>query len=138
MAGSYSEWTLLEKRSDLSDGGLHLPFMKDGLLRFVLPEDFSASTAVTLGGARDDSVSDPRKIFTTLHVNWGRFSANQLQLVLADSDGIDSHLANFADEVIEHREVCRASDKAPHVPIAGSPAVSMSKGEGAAWPSVTR
>ena len=36
------------------------------------------------------------------------------------------HLANHVDEASERREVYRASDKARHVPIAGTSAVSTS------------
>ena len=35
------------------------------------------------------------------------------------------HLANYVDEVLAHCEVCRAYDKAPRVPIAGTSTVSM-------------
>ena len=43
----------------------------------------------------------------------------------ADSDGGISHLANYVDEVLENCDVCRASEAAPRVPIAGTSAVSM-------------
>ena len=39
------------------------------------------------------------------------------------------NLAHFADEASEQREICRARDKAPHVPIAGIPAVSLFNGK---------
>ena len=118
-------WSFLEKRPDLSEGGLHLPLVESGLLRFVPPEEFSACTAGTLGDARGDSISDPEQIITKLHANWGHASANQLKRELVDSDGGMSHLANRADEVLENCDVCRAFDKAPRVPIAGTSAVSM-------------
>ena len=71
LAASFFEWTLLTKRPDLSTGGLHLPCTDDELLRVVPPENFLASTAVSLGGdARGDSVSDPRDVVMDLHVNW--------------------------------------------------------------------
>ena len=38
------------------------------------------------------------------------------------------HLANCVDEVSEQRGICRAFDKAPHVPVAGTSTVSMSNG----------
>ena len=49
LAASYFEWSLVEKRPDLSDGGLHLPITEGGPLRFVTPKEFPACTAVTLG-----------------------------------------------------------------------------------------
>ena len=48
-----------------------------------------------------------------------------MQRVLVDSDGGVSHSVNDVDEVLENGDVCRASDKAPHVPLAGASAVSM-------------
>ena len=51
LAASYVEWSLVEKRPDLSDGGLHLPITEGGPLRFVPPKEFRACTAVTLGRA---------------------------------------------------------------------------------------
>ena len=35
-----------------------------------------------------------------------------------------SHLVNQVDKVLETSDVCRAFDKAPHIPIAGTTAVS--------------
>ena len=87
LAASYFEWSFLDKRPDLSDGGLHLPLVESGLLCFVLPKDFSACAAVTLGDARDNSISDPKKIIMKLHVNWGHALAIQLKRVLVDSGG---------------------------------------------------
>ena len=110
LAASYFEWSLLGKRPDLSDGGLHLPFLEGGPLRSVPPKDFSACTAVTLGDARDINISDPRRIIMELHVNWWRASATQLKRVLVDSDGGHSHLAHHVDEVLETREARRAFD----------------------------
>ena len=34
-------------------------------------------------------------------------------------------MANYVDGVLENCDVCRGSDKAPHVPIAGTSTVSM-------------
>ena len=42
-----------------------------------------------------------------------------------DSENGNSHLVNFADEVLEHCDVCDALDKAPHVPIAGASTASV-------------
>ena len=60
-----------------------------------------------------------------LHVNWGRASAKQLKQVLADSKGGIFRWVNCVDEVLQQRETCRASDKAPHVPTAGTSTASM-------------
>ena len=35
VAASYFEWSVVEKRPDLSDGGLHLPQVDCGLIRFA-------------------------------------------------------------------------------------------------------
>ena len=34
-------------------------------------------------------------------------------------------MVNFVDDVLDHCDVCRAFDEAPHVPVAGTHAVSM-------------
>ena len=115
----------MEKLPDLSDGGFHLPLVEGGLLRFGPPKDFSACTAATSGDARGDSISDPKMIITEMHAKWGRASATQLKRVLVNSEGGNSHLVNNVDEVLECCDACRAFDMAPHVPIAGTSAVSM-------------
>ena len=71
----------MDTRLALSNGGSNAPCTQDGLFRFVPPEEFSARTAVALGGARDDSVFGPRKIILKLRVNWGYASARQLKRV---------------------------------------------------------
>ena len=125
LAASYFAWRSSDKRPDSPGEGLHLPPVESGLLRFVPPKEFSECAAATLGDAGGDSISEPRKIFSKLHVRWGRTSANQSTRVLVDSDGGMPHLANYVDEVLENCEVRWAPDKAPHVPIAGTCAVSM-------------
>ena len=84
MAASYFEWPLLQKRPDLSNGELHLPSTDDWQLRFVPPVDFSPSTAVTHGDARDEGVSDHREIVMELRGNWGQAAARQLNRAPAD------------------------------------------------------
>ena len=42
-----------------------------------------------------------------------------------DSDSGNAHRVNYVDEVLGRCEVRRASDKAPHVPISGTPTASM-------------
>ena len=75
VAASYLEWSFVEKRPDLSGGGLHLPPKESGPIRLAPPREFPACTAVTLGDARNDSISDPKKIIMKLHANWGHASA---------------------------------------------------------------
>ena len=94
------------------------------LLRFDPPKDFSACTAATLGDAQDAGISDPKKTIKELHVNRGHASATQLKRALVDSANGTSHLVPRVDEVLENCDVCRAFDKAPHVPIAGATTAS--------------
>ena len=114
----------MDQRPDLSDGGLHLPLKESGLLRFSTPKKFVACTAVTLRDAQDEGVEDPKKIIMKLHANWGHASASQLKRILVDSDSGMSHLVAHVDGVLDTCEVCRAFDKAPHLPIAGTSSVS--------------
>ena len=79
---------------------------------------------MTSGDAQDDSISDPKKIIMKVHANWGHASATQFERVLIDSDGGMSHLVNQVDQVLETCDVCRAFDKAPRIPIAGTTSVS--------------
>ena len=74
----------------------------------------------------DGYLSDPKKIIMALHVHWSHASAQQFRRVLVDPDGDNMHLATRADDVSEQREVRRASDRAPQVPIAGTSTVSLS------------
>ena len=55
-----------------------------------------------------------------LRVNWGHASARQLKGVLTEPNEENMHLVNYVHEVLEQCEICRASGKAPHVPIAGA------------------
>ena len=71
VAASYFDWSFVEELPDLSDGGLHLPLVGSGLIRFSPPREFSACTAVALGDAQDDGISDPQKISLKLHANLG-------------------------------------------------------------------
>ena len=101
-----------------------MPLKGSGLIRFSPPRELSARTVVTLGDAQDDSISDPKKITMKLHANRGYASATQLKRVPVDSAGGMSHLVNQVGQVLETCDVCRAFDKAPHIPIAGATAVS--------------
>ena len=82
-----------------------------------------------LGDARDGTLSDPTEIVMRLHVNRGSAPAQQIERVSVGSDGGNLHLHRRVDEVPEHGDVCGASDSAPHVPIAGTSAVSMISGD---------
>ena len=84
------------------------------------PRALSASRAVTLGDAIDPCSSDSDEICMKLLVNRGRASTHQLRRVLADSDLEAAGLACCAGEVLEQCEICRAFDKAPRIPIAGT------------------
>ena len=59
-----------------------------------------------------------------LHANSGHASATQLKRVLVDSDGGMSRLVNQAGQVLETCDACKAFDKAPHIPIAGTTTIS--------------
>ena len=101
FSASYFEWSLIDQRPDLSDGGLHLPLKESGLLRFATPKKFVACTAATLREAQDEGAADPKKIIMKLHANWGHASANQLKRILVDSDSGMSHLVARVDSVLE-------------------------------------
>ena len=48
-----------------------------------------------------------------------------MRRVLADSAGDNLHLLEHVVGVLEHCDACRALDRAPRVPIAGTSTVSM-------------
>ena len=60
-----------------------------------------------------------------VHVCWGRSSAQELKRALVDSDGEEMYLANCPGVALERWGVCSEFDKAPHVPIVGTAAVSI-------------
>ena len=66
-----------------------------------------------------------KKIITKLHVNWGHASARHLKTVLVAPDGSPMGSGPHVDEVLEQCEICRVSDRAAHIPIAGTFAVLM-------------
>ena len=78
-----------------------------------------------MGDARDGSAPNPRKVILTLHVHGGHAPANQQTRALVDSDSGNSHLVNYVDEVLGHREVRRGSGKAAHATIVGTCTASM-------------
>ena len=92
---------------------------------FQPPQTFSACNAVTRGDAQDSRLLDPKKIITKMHVDWVHAPAQQFKRISVDSNGDAVYLLNYVGEALEQCEVCGASDKAPHAPIAGTSAVSM-------------
>ena len=79
-----------------------------------------------MGDARDGTLSGSKGIVRELHVKWGRASAQQIKRVLVGAEGGISYLPLHVDEVRGHRDVGRAFDGAPHVPIVGTSTLSMS------------
>ena len=116
---------LVQEAPGLSDGGLHLLYAPGGLYRFEAPLTFTACKAVSLGDATDGYLADPKKIAMTLHVGWGRASAQLLKRVLVDSEGKNMHLRPRADEVLSQPEICQVFEEAPHIPAAGTSTVAM-------------
>ena len=70
-----------------------------------------------LGDAVDSCLSVLNNIITHRSGNWGQSSAEQSRRTLAAAD------VNYVDEVLEQREIRRASDRAPHIPNAGTSTV---------------
>ena len=68
----------------------------------------------------DTCLSGRKRIVIKLHVNCGRAPARQSKRWSADSDEEAMGLADYADEDFEQCEICRAFDKAPSIPIAGT------------------
>ena len=76
----------------------------------------------------DGCPSDPKWFIMKLRANLGHAPAQGLEKGFVDSDRDNMRLASYADKVFEYCDVCRASEKAPHVPTAGSSAESMFSG----------
>ena len=55
-----------------------------------------------------------------LHADRGHASTHLFKRVFADSDMETGDSANFAHEALGPCEICPASDKEPHIPIAGT------------------
>ena len=53
FSAAYFGWALTNKRPDLPNVSLRLPYSEIGLYRFEALDNFPACTAVTLGGAND-------------------------------------------------------------------------------------
>ena len=60
-----------------------------------------------------------------LHINWGHASATQIKRVLVDAEGDTQSLLQHVDEVASQCDTCKAFEKAPHIPFAGTSSVSM-------------
>ena len=90
---------LVHDYPDLSYGGPRLPYTPDALSRFETPVAFAACESVALRGARDGCPTDPEKIATKLHVNWGHASAQQLRRALMGPQRYNMHLLTSIDDV---------------------------------------
>ena len=88
LEASASFLQLVNKYPDQSDRGPQQLYAPVGLYRFVTPLRFAACKAITLGDARDGSLTDPKKIARKLDVNGGHASAPQLGRELVNSEGI--------------------------------------------------
>ena len=125
VSASFFEWAFINKRPNLYNGGLHLPYTMGGLYQFDPLRTFSDCEPVSLGDSPDCCLSDPEMVIMKLRANRGHAPAQQLKRVLVDSDGGNSHLLTCVDEVSEQCEGRRAFDRAPHSPIAGTSTVAM-------------
>ena len=84
----------------------------------------NALTSTALGDALDGEKSDLKEIVRKLHVNWGRASPQQLKRTMAEADWKANSLIPLVDDVVRECEICRASDVAPAIPVAGTSSVS--------------
>ena len=64
-----------------------------------------------------------------LHVNSGHAPAQPQKRVLVDTYEENMHLISCLGEVLDQCEACRAPDKAPHAPVAGTSTVAMFHGK---------
>ena len=122
-SASFSE--IIHQTSDLSRGGIHFPYTEHGPRDSQPPQRIWFRKAATLGDSRDRRLTNPKNIVMKSHVNWGDASAQQLKGVLMYSEGVSAHLLPRVDEAVGQCEVCRASGKAPHAPVAGTSTVSI-------------
>ena len=84
----------------------------------------TALTSTALGDAPDGAKKDPKEIVRRLNVNRGHASAQQLKRTMAEADGKAGKLIPSAGDVVRECEICRASDAAPAIPVAGTSHVS--------------
>ena len=89
-------------RPHLFNGGLHFPPAE---MVFISPprppSTFSARRAAVLGDAVGPSLSDSKEVVMGHHVNWGCASGQQLERLLADSDGESATLLGCVAEVLQ-------------------------------------
>ena len=111
-------------RPNLPHGVFLFPHSADGLWQSEPPSRSAAFRAVALGGALDPGACYPKKIAMKLHLNRRHASTRKLKRVLVEADGDSQGLLECADEVPRQCGVCRAFDKAPHLPAAGTSPVS--------------
>ena len=76
----------------------------------------------------DSNMTDARKIAQELHVNEGRASAHQLERVLVDNEGANHRQSARVGGVVSQYKVCQVSEKASHLPFAGTSSVSSLSG----------
>ena len=126
FAASIVERTCTRKRPNSDIRGLRPPSTEDEMCIFTPPRTFPACKAATLGAAPGGTLSNPKKIVTELHVNWGQASDQKNKRVLADSEAGNLYLLRHADADLGHCDVCRAFDPEPQRPSAGTSTVSMS------------
>ena len=100
FSATMAEWACSRKSPNLDNGGIRLPFAEDGMCSFTPLRVSLACKAISFGDARDGTLSDPEKIITKLHDNWGRTSDQQINRALMRSDGDKLHLRQHVDEVL--------------------------------------
>ena len=92
---------------------------------FTPPTLFSATKAATLRDAGNSGLAYPAATITKLHVNWGHASAAQITRVLVDAEGDTQSLIQRVDDVVAQCDVCKAFEKAPHIPNSGTSSVDV-------------
>ena len=110
------------------NGRRRLPYGEDGLGRFDPPRALAARRAVGLGAAMDTHLSDPKEIIMKMRADWGHSSARRSKRILVNSGRGSTCLVSFIDAALQQRDVRRASDKAPHLRIAGASSASSLNG----------
>ena len=93
----------MDKRPDLSDGGLNLPLNEGDLLRFYFPKDTGICSKVSPGVEHVNSAVDSDRLATNCF--------------LMNYDGGRPHLVAHLVGEPASCEVCWAFDKAPRPPI---------------------
>ena len=84
------------------------------------PPHISACKVLTSGESLDRSVSDSEENIMKLRANWRNSSAQQLKRVSVGMCGGNVHLPTCVGGVSAKHGVWRPSDRAPHVPVAGT------------------